>query len=127
MVVPLYTLANFTCEGIGVELNWLVRIDGRSTLTQLSNAIMQQRNITICCTQGNIAITRENITICCTQGNITITQENITICTQIGNLSSILSVNALPINDGLNIECQIVSFSPFKQDFSNASTLTIRG
>ena len=56
-------------------------------------------------------------------------QRNITIADiSIGsNLSSILSVMALPINDNLKIGCQIISFSPFKQLFSNTSTLKIRG
>ena len=94
LVVPLRTLATFTCEGPGDQLKWIVQS------TELTNAIKQQRDITTC---------------------------NSNVSSQTGNLSSVLSVNALPINDGLNIGCQIISLSPFKQVFSNTSTLTIEG
>ena len=42
-------------------------------------------------------------------------------------LSAQLSVYALPMNDGLNIGCQIIISSPFEQLFSNTSILTIEG
>ena len=44
-----------------------------------------------------------------------------------GNLSSILTVPALPINDGINIGCFIVSNSSIIPAISNGATLTVRG
>ena len=43
-----------------------------------------------------------------------------------GNLSSILTVPALPINDGIGLGCFIVSNSSIPA-FSNSATLTVRG
>ena len=52
-------------------------------------------------------------------------QRNIT-ATNTGGLSSVLSVIALPINDGIEIGCIISSFHPFQVAASEA-ILTIRG
>ena len=44
-----------------------------------------------------------------------------------GNLSSLLTVPALPINDGISIGCFIVSNTNIIPAFSNSATLTVRG
>lgn len=56
--------------------------------------------------------------------NITVSYSN---SSSRANLSLVLSVNALPLNDGLNIGCQLVLLSPFDQIFSSTSTLIIEG
>ena len=56
----------------------------------------------------------------------TISQERNITTTNTGDLSSVLSVVALPINDGIEIGCIITSFSPFEVAASEA-TLSIRG
>ena len=44
-----------------------------------------------------------------------------------GNLSSILTVLALPINDGIGIGCAIASNTSIIPAFSSSATLTVRG
>ena len=56
----------------------------------------------------------------------TISQQRNITTTNTGDLSSVLSVIALPINDGIEIGCIITSFSPFEVAASEA-ILTIRG
>ena len=88
---PLYTLANFTCEGTGIELIWTVQ---GNSLTDPSN---QDREISV--TTNNISV---------------------------GVWSSVLTIRALPINDGISIRCTIFSFNPFDIKHRGA-TLTIKG
>ena len=87
----IYTRANFTCEGTGDQLNWLIKSD---TLTL---DVQQERDVTVTNSSGP------------------------------GNLSSILTITALPINDGIGIGCQILSFQPSFQQALTASTLTVNG
>ena len=44
-----------------------------------------------------------------------------------GNLSSILTVPALPINDGIGFGCVIASNTSIIPAFSSSATLTVRG
>ena len=53
--------------------------------------------------------------------NITITDNNIG-----GNLSSVLTIIALPINDGVHIGCILASFNPYLPVLIEV-VLTIRG
>ena len=82
VTAPLYTLANFTCEGTGNVLEWTI---GGHSLTDPSN---QDREISV--TTNNISV---------------------------DVWSSVLTMRALPINDGISIGCNVVSFNPsdFKQ------------
>ena len=74
----LYTLANFTCDGIGDILEWTIQ--GHS----LTDSIKQSREISV--TTNNISV---------------------------DVWSSVLTIRALPINDGISIRCDVVSFNPF--------------
>ena len=87
---PLYTLANFTCEGTGYILLWTVQ---GTSLTVPSN---QDREISV--TTNNISV------------NV---------------WSSVLTIRALPINDGINIGCNVydVSFDIA----SKGATLRVKG
>ena len=88
---PLYTLANFTCEGIGDVLSWTV---GGNILTDPSN---QDREI---------SVTTNN--------------------TSVDVWSSILTIRALPINDGIGIQCSVISFDSLNLQ-QEGVTLTVKG
>ena len=91
VTAPLYTMANFTCEGTGDILSWTV---GSHALTDPSN---QDREISV--TTNNISV---------------------------DVWSSVLTIRALPINDDIDIGCNVVSFNPsdFKQ---KGATLILKG
>ena len=88
---PLYTLVNFTCEGTGVTLIWIV---GGNSLTDLSN---QDREISV--TTNNIYV---------------------------DVWSSVLTIRAIPINDGINVGCTVISHNPFDLKQKGA-ILTVKG
>ena len=56
------------------------------------------------------------------QREITVTTTN----TSNTNFSSVLTVNAIPINTDLGIGCEVITFNPFNRAIST-SVLTIRG
>ena len=87
----LYTLANFTCEGTGVVLDWTVQG------SFLTDPINQDREISV--TTNNISV------------NV---------------WSSVLTIRALPINDGINIGCHVISINPYGLKQKGA-TLTVKG
>ena len=86
----MYTLVNFTCEGIGNVLGWTVE---DNLLTDPSN---QDREISV--TTNNISV---------------------------DVWSSVLTIRALPINDGISIGCNILDQT---LDFdSKGATLKVKG
>ena len=101
MSAPLYTLANFTCEGTGDILSWTV---GGNLLTDPSN---QDRVISV--TTNNISV---------------------------DVWSSVLTIRALPINDGISvactvidgigIQCSLISFDSLNLQ-QEGVTLTVKG
>ena len=88
---PIYTLANFTCVGIGDILSWSVH---GNPLNDPSN---QDREILV--TTNNISVDM---------------------------WSSVLTIRALPINDGISIICTVISFNSFSFTHKGA-TLTVKG
>ena len=90
MTAPLYTLANFTCEGTGKVLYWAVE---GNKLTDPSN---QDREISV--TINNISV---------------------------DVWSSVLTIRALPINDGISVQCTVVNlnFVPI----SKGANLAVKG
>ena len=95
--VPLNTLVNFTCEGTGNRLSWTV--EGYS-LTDPSN---QDREISV------------------TTNNITVTTNNISVDVW----SSVLTIRALPINDGIDVGCIIIEQN--SKFISEGATLAVKG
>ena len=89
--VIIYTLTNFTCEGIGDVLKWTV---GGNSLTDPSN---QDREISV--TTNNISVDM---------------------------WSSVLTIRALPINNGVYVGCIVISFNP-KDFLKKGATLTVKG
>ena len=90
VTTPLYTLANFTCEGIGDVLSWTV---GGNLLTDPSN---QDREISVITNNISVDV-----------------------------WSSVLTIRALPINDGIDIGCNVIG-----QNFniiSRGATLIVKG
>ena len=92
VTAPLYSLANFICEGTGEELLWSI---GSNSLSDL---IKHFREISIT-TIGNISVDM---------------------------WSSLLTIRALPINDGISVGCNVVSYNPYVHKIKGA-TLTISG
>ena len=78
VTTSLYTLANFTCQGIGDILEWTV---SGNPLTDPSN---QYREISVI-TNGIL----------------------------VSVWSSVLTIRALPINDGITVQCTVISQNPF--------------
>ena len=74
VITPLYTLANFTCEGIGDVLSWIVE---GNLLTDPSNH------------DREISVITNNISV--------------------DMWSSVLTIRALPINDGISVGCTVIS------------------
>ena len=89
-LVPLNTLVNFTCEGTGNKLSWIVQ---DTSVTDPSN---QDREISV--TTNNISV---------------------------DVWSSVLTIRALPINDGISIGCIVLGQTP--TFVSKGVTLTIKG
>ena len=93
MAAPIYTQANFICEGEGNILLWTVH--GNSP-TDPSN---QERDILVTTNVNNISVDVR---------------------------SSVLTIRALPINDGISIGCTVIAFIPYdKKDIG--AILTIEG
>ena len=87
---PLYTLVNFTCEGIGDVLTWTVQDN------ILTDPIEETREISV--TTNNISV---------------------------GVWSSVLTIRALPINDGIFVGCTVLSQN---LDFdARGAILTVEG
>ena len=91
VVAPIFTLANFTCEGSGEILLWIVQ---GSSPADPSN---QDREISV--TTNNISV------------NV---------------WSSVLTIRALPINNGISVGCAVISFNPYGYK-QRGATLTIKG
>ena len=53
---------------------------------------------------------------------ISVTTNNVSV----GTLSSVLTIRALPINDGITIQCTVISFNPYGFK-PKAATLTVKG
>ena len=90
VITSLYTLANFTCEGIGTKLSWTVE---SHILTDPNN---QNREISV--TTNNISV---------------------------DVWSSVLTIRALPINNGIAIGC--IVFGQNSNPVAEGGTLTIKG
>ena len=88
---PLYTLANFTCVGIG--------------------------DVVECTVEGNLLIDPSN-----EDREISVTTNNISVDVW----SSVLTIRALPVNDGTNVGCHVISFNPYGLTKKGA-TLTVKG
>ena len=91
MSAPLYTLANFTCEGIGDILSWTVE---GSSLTDPSNQVRE------------ISVTTNNVSV--------------------DVWSSVLTIRALPINDGVFVGCIVIIIKLISLT-SKGAILTIKG
>ena len=88
--VPLYTLANFTCEGIGNVLHWT--FEGHS----LNDTIKETREISVTTNNASVDV-----------------------------WSSVLTIRALPINDGKDVGCAVYNKS-YDID-SKGAILTVKG
>ena len=86
----LYTLVNFTCEGIGDILLWTIE-DG-----SLSGSNNQQRKISITTTPVSVGV-----------------------------WSSVLTIRALPINDGISVGCTVANNN--YEVISKGTTLEVEG
>ena len=93
MSAPLYTLINFTCEGVGDVLLW--KIEGHS----LTDTIEETREISV--NTNNISVDM---------------------------WSSVLTIRALPINDGISVGCSVISVIDQTITIEEkGATLTVKG